>query len=285
LFLSAIAEGETHHALLAAVRDLPRSASVLTKVEELLSRPELRHRALLAHVLVAQGSGALARVTTELRRGGERAAAILAALGAAGADAEWAMPAVRPLLHRDASAHLDIAMRLGSSGLASLVEVLGPDEAVPRLSQAASIADTRTRCVAMRMLSDLDPTAAAAAARANLHSTDASVRRWASLVLLPVLGASVDVPSLLPLFEDASPLLRRRALGALAKAKKWEHELGCAATDLLADEDLGVRRAAAQAFADHPEEITTSLVALREAAAAETDPELAIVLQDLLRGR
>ena len=57
------------------------------------------------------------------------------------------------------------------------------------------------------------------------------------------------------------------------------------ATDLLADEDLGVRREAAQAFAAHPEEIAPSLVALREAAAAETAPELARVLQDLLRGR
>jgi hypothetical protein len=135
---------------------------------------------------------------------------------------------------------------------------------------------------ALRRLCELAPERGRAAAHGNLGAPDPEVRRWASLLALGPDSPVDDATVLLPLLRDEEPLLRRRALAALARAATWTPELGCAATDLLADPQADVRALAVRAFAAHAEEVAASRVALQESLANAGEGAVADELRRLL---
>jgi hypothetical protein len=196
------------------------------------------------------------------------------ALCVAGSSAASAAPVLRELLERDGADQelLTTCSRLGTGGLNLVVLFAGETELANKLlAEAASVGDPATRTTALRLLHEQDPARALAAAKVNAAHADAWVRRWAGLVMLAE-GEAVDALPLQAVFFEDEPLIRRRALAMLSRARVWPEPLAIAATDLLADRDPAVRRAAAAAFAAHPEQAVRSRAALREARAAATDP-------------
>jgi HEAT repeat protein len=102
-------------------------------------------------------------------------------------------------------------------------------------------------------------------------------------MLLPIEGAIADTDLLLPLLRDDEPLLRRRALAALAASRPWSERCGELATDLLEDPDPGVCAAAVEAFRKNPDQVALSRIALQEARAAAATPALAATITEMLR--
>jgi len=274
--LDAAARADQVSVMLAALDGLPRGTDeVAARIDRSLLTCTPQTRQPLLRALIAQGPPALPMLRAHLAPDADLRADLLQALRTAGSQAAYMAPVLGQLLDAGETdpAVLACISRLGGAGLTDAVRRAGtPEQATDLLAAAATDGDPATRTVAMRLLQDRDPARAVAAARSNANHPLAEVRRWAGLILLADHGDEVDASLLQQLFFDEGALLRRRALETLARARVWPQLLGIAATDLLADRDPGVRRAAAAAFAAHPEECPPSRRALTEARAAATDP-------------
>jgi hypothetical protein len=267
--------------LARAVVDLPVPASALlgvpvpaandlhAAVAAALDRANGVHRAFLARWLVAMGEPAIAAVLARLDAEGPEGATASALLDA-GASADWVLPALRDKVRGDHEHMASLAAQLGGKGLSLVVEVVGERDAMPFVERSLRARDPATRIAALRRLVAIDAERGLAAARDALHDGDPAVRRWAGLMLLPIDDAAVLPATLASLLLDGEPLLRRRALAALARCTAWPDDIGVLATDLLADADPAVRAAAVAAFAAQPAEAKRSRVALTEARANET---------------
>jgi hypothetical protein len=281
VFLQLLARSPHDPLLRRAIADLQPADAVAAETVRLLQSSDSAARPVLAQVLVAQGEHALRWLPDLLDGDAALADHVLAALGAAGSRAHHALPLLRTRMTREDPRWFDTISRIGPAGLTLVVEALGGTDALPIVEAVAMHGDAKTRCAALRRLCELAPERGRAAAHGNLGAPDAEVRRWASLLALGP-DSPVDAAVLLPLLRDEEPLLRRRALAAMASVATWTPELGCAATDLLADPQAEVRALAVRAFAAHGEEIAASRIALQEALANAGEGALADELRRLL---
>jgi len=266
-----------------ALRQLPPlPAGSLTTLTRLLAEPRCGNRAALARLLVIAGEPARDAVMAQLSAERPPDEEMRAAVQTAGASAEYLVPSLRRSPAVDDVRMLQLVACLGAKGVAAVIEVLGVEAALPYVERAATQGDVATRTEALRRLFVLDRERAAPMLRQAAASPDATLSRWARLMLLPTDGPIVDPDVLLPLLLDEEPLLRRRALTALAASHPWSERFAVLATDLLADPDAGVCAAAVEAFRTNPDQVASSRIALQEARAATATPALAATITEVL---
>jgi hypothetical protein len=279
VFLRAVARSAvSDHALSSLPPLRPDCFDTLTA---LLAAPDCRNRAALLRLLVAAGEPARDAVIALLRAAPPRNEEMRAAIEFAGASAEYLIPSLRTLASDDARL-LQLVACLGPKGLGASIEVLGFEAALPCVERAATNGDAATRLDALRRLFVLDRERALPLLRQAAASHSPALRRWASLMLLPVDGPIAESDLLLPLLRDEEPLLRRRALAALAASRGWSGRCGELATDLLEDDDPGVCAAAVEAFRKNPDQVALSRIALQEARASAATPALAATITEML---
>ncbi|MFT4514825.1 MAG: hypothetical protein ACI89X_001614 [Planctomycetota bacterium] len=155
--------------------------------------------------------------------------------------------------------------------MASLLRLIGEEQGIARVEQAASSRDAGTAGAALRLLQHLRPKIAVRAAKRQLHAQSA-VRRWAGFILLAeetFLGKGQAATLVKASSRDSQAIVRRRAAESLLRMPTWSYEAAVVATELLSDPARNVRMIAIRAFARHPGELAASPVALQEALVAE----------------
>lgn len=270
---------------------VPRSADVQAALARGMATVSARLRRAFCEALVKQGEASLPTVVTQLRAGGGRRKDMLAGLAAAGSAADYAVGAVAQGI-----ADLDLVgqqethralLSMGSRGLGALLELLGEEQGIPRLEEAARSTDAGTAGAALRLLQQLRPEIAVRAARRQLYAQP-DVRRWAGFILMadeeflrknPGGQAALLVKAL---GHDAEAIVRRRAAEGLLRMPTWSYDAAVIATELLSDPAKNVRMVAIRAFARHPDEVAASRVALEEALAAEAVTGLQAELRRVL---
>ena len=235
-----------------------------------------------ARALVLQGEMALPVIESHLFGTSGHGDSLRRALREVGSPAGFVVECFDRLLSRELATDdqlASLASLLGVPGARWLARRVDDREAlVKMLEQSVTHGDDATSAAALRLLATEDRDAAVRAAPSALARNRDEAARWAGLLLLDDPAAASDAVGIAQLFYAREPLVRRRALQMLARARAWPDDLGAAATALLQDGVVEVRIDAIAAFAARPREAARSARALREARATETDPRVAAAL-------
>lgn len=276
------------------LRHVPQSAGVHAELVRGLMTVSAHSSSAFCRALVMQGDVALAAIAAQLRGSEERRREMLVALSSAGSSAEFAVDALlqgvvdRSLADQQAIHRALLVM--GRAGLVAFLRLVGEEQGVAGLEQAALSGDAGTAGAALRLLQQLWPMVAVRAAKHQLRGAP-EVRRWAGFILLADEAFLSEDDSrqaailLKVLSRDSDAIVRRRAAEGLLRMPTWSYEAAVVATELLSDPAKNVRMIAIRAFAKHLGEVAASRAALQEAVAVEPHAGLRRELQRVLRPR